>query len=192
MQVTPLRHCQPCGPRADFFAAACSPSLGCAGKVDTSFHVERYRAEVTRGGFSKRTPFSFPTRCFRQTLSQPRTRVPHISPRFLWGDVGNSQLSPYHFLFPDHESRVPHISLVFCEMWDSAEARSKSSTDPRTSCLMNSRPVKVHKLPASPNKLRFETRATQLRGGEAPKASVPELMPTPDHHHPSPKRNALN
>ena len=42
--------------RADSEIAACSPSFGCAGKVDTSFHVERYRSDVTRGGFSRRTP----------------------------------------------------------------------------------------------------------------------------------------
>ena len=45
--------------------AACSPSFGCAGKVDTSFHVERYRPDVTRGGFYKRTP-SLSITCIRQ------------------------------------------------------------------------------------------------------------------------------
>ena len=40
-----------CMPEADSQSAACSPSFGCAGKVDTSFHVERYRPDVTRGGF---------------------------------------------------------------------------------------------------------------------------------------------
>ena len=43
---------------ADSQIAACSPSFGCAGRVDTSFHVERYRSDVTRGGFYYAHPFS--------------------------------------------------------------------------------------------------------------------------------------
>jgi hypothetical protein len=45
--------------KADSQIAACSPSFGCAGRVDTSFHVERYRSDVTRGGFYYAHPFSF-------------------------------------------------------------------------------------------------------------------------------------
>src|SRR5258708_28001790 len=44
--------------KADSQIAACSPSFGCAGKVDTSFHVERYRSDVTRGAFYHAHPFS--------------------------------------------------------------------------------------------------------------------------------------
>jgi hypothetical protein len=44
--------------KADSQIAACSPSFGCASRVDTSFHVERYRSDVTCGGFYYAHPFS--------------------------------------------------------------------------------------------------------------------------------------
>ena len=53
----------------------------------------------------------------------PRTnsvRVPHVRTSVRGATkTGRTPIKALSFsLFPYHQSRVPHISLVFCEMWD--------------------------------------------------------------------------
>jgi hypothetical protein len=77
---------------ADSQIAACSPSFGCAGRVDTSFHVERYRSDVTRGGFYYAHPFSpLNSKCARLGGPAIRPLLPYRKRRVPKGRLNLAQ-----------------------------------------------------------------------------------------------------
>jgi hypothetical protein len=56
--------------------------------------------------------------------------LPRLSPEFSQGGALQKQTEISFEVSPDHKGRVPHISLVFREMWDSTAPHRKEFHGP--------------------------------------------------------------